>query len=119
VTTIAEFVHNPTTASYPEGGEIFREHDDSDGRMYVLLEGEVWIERQGRMLERITECGGVFGEIGLIDQLPRSATATAARPTRVAVINDEDFRSLILRNPSFALEIMRLLTRRARANLPL
>ena len=119
MTTIAEFVPQPATAFYPEGSAVFRENDNSNGRMYVLLEGEIRIERQGKELERIAERGGVFGEIGMIDKLPRSATAKVVQPTRLAIIDDEEFRGLILRNPSFALEIMRLLTSRARANLPL
>ncbi|MES2999354.1 MAG: cyclic nucleotide-binding domain-containing protein [Pseudomonadota bacterium] len=112
----AAFIAPSETHAIAAGESIFREGDGADGRMYALLSGSVELVRQGRVLELVSE-GGVFGELALIDSLPRSATALAKSDAQVAVISEERFRELILRNPSFAVEIMRLLTRRIRANL--
>jgi len=117
VPIVTDLISQPEVRAYATGEAVFCEDDRSDGRMYILIEGEVRAFRHGRELETLAQKGSVFGEIGLIDGLPRSATVRATQPTRAVVIDDETFRLLILRNPTFALEIMRLLTRRARANL--
>jgi len=117
VAAISDLLPQPEVRTFAPGETVFCEGDPSDRRMYILIDGEVRAYRHGRELEALAEAGSVFGEIGLIDGLPRSATVRTMGPTRVAVIDDETFRHLILRNPGFALEIMRLLTRRARANL--
>lgn len=114
---IAAFVGNVPMQNFSEGDLIFREQEPADGRMYALMEGQVHIARQGHLLETVSTEGALFGELALIDSMPRSATAQAASPVRLAVITSEKFRELILRNPSFALEVMRLLTSRVRANL--
>ena len=111
-----DFIGNSATRSFEEGEIIFAEGAPADGYMYALLEGNIQLDRQGKVLEVVSE-GGVFGELALIDNEPRSATARATQASRLATISEERFRELILRNPSFALEIMRLLTRRIRANL--
>jgi len=117
MSALTHFAEQPETRAYAAGDVVFREGDESDGRMYVLIEGAVRASREGRELETLAAAGDVFGEIGLIDRLPRSATVHAEQATRVVVVDEQSFRLLILRNPTFALEIMRMLTRRARANL--
>jgi CRP-like cAMP-binding protein len=111
-----DFIGDSETRSFEEGEIIFAQGAPADGYMYALLEGNIQLDRQGAVLEVVSE-GGVFGELALIDNEPRSATARATQASRLALISQERFRELILRNPSFALEIMRLLTRRIRANL--
>ena len=116
MTSFAEFIGKTDTRAFAPGEVIFNEGDRADGQLYALLEGSVEIVRQNTLLEEVPE-GGVFGELALIDNLPRSATAQAKTAGRLAVISDERFRELVLRNPSFALEIMRLMARRMRRNL--
>jgi CRP-like cAMP-binding protein len=118
VTHIADFFGTSKQRLLPAGQTLFNEGDSADGCMYVLLEGSVALLRQGRLLERVDREGVVFGELALIDSLPRSATAQAEEDSRVAVIGRERFRELTLRNPSFALEMMALLARRLRASQP-
>lgn len=112
----ADFIGSAHTIEFVPGEVIFAEGALADGCMYVLLEGGIQLGRQGKVLEEVGE-GGVFGELALIDNGPRSATAKATAPGKLAVISGERFRELILRNPSFALEIMRLLARRIRFHL--
>ena len=64
---------------YPAGTTIFAEGDPRDV-MYVVLEGEVDLQRRGRTLETAST-GAIVGEMALIDKdAPRSATVVA-RPT--------------------------------------
>jgi CRP-like cAMP-binding protein len=61
----------------------------------------------------------VFGEMALIDQRPRSATAIAAVDSRIAVINKKRFLNLIEATPHFALSMMQVITERLRrASVP-
>jgi CRP/FNR family transcriptional regulator, cyclic AMP receptor protein len=55
-----------------------------------------------------------FGELTLIDGSPRGATAIAREPTEVAVIDDRAFHYLVERNPPFALDLLRRMSRRLR-----
>jgi CRP-like cAMP-binding protein len=52
--------------------------------------------------------------MALIDGSPRSATAIAREPTELAVIDERAFLYLVERNPGFALELLRRLTKRLR-----
>jgi len=109
--------HEPDQRSYAPGETVFRSGDPADG-MYAVVEGEVEIQLDGRVLERIGP-GGVFGEMALIDALPRSATAIVApgaSSARVAVISEKRFLRLVSQTPQFALQIMKLLTERLRRN---
>lgn len=61
--------------------------------------------------------GGVFGEMALLNQLPRTASAIAKTDCRVAVITAQRFTRLVSQSPYFALDMMRLLAERLRRNL--
>lgn len=81
--------------------------------MFMVRTGRVDVITYGTVLENI-RTGGVFGEMSLIDDGPRSAAAIAAEPTDVVVIDKPTFLELIRSDPEFALYIMRLLTTRIR-----
>ena len=87
--------------------------DDEGAVMYAVRSGNVAIMASGAVLESIGP-NGVFGEMALIDGSPRSATAIAREPTELAVIDERAFLYLVERNPGFALELLRRLTKRLR-----
>ncbi|HEY8246084.1 MAG TPA: cyclic nucleotide-binding domain-containing protein [Hyphomicrobium sp.] len=87
--------------------------DDEGAVMYAVRSGKVAIMASGAVLESIGP-NGVFGEMALIDGSPRSATAIAREPTELAVIDERAFLYLVERNPGFALELLRRLTKRLR-----
>jgi CRP-like cAMP-binding protein len=58
-----------------------------------------------------------FGEMAILDQETRSATATAAEPTTLLKIDRDSFDRLIEQNPSVARGIYRMLTQRLRSTL--
>ncbi len=112
--TFNVFNNEPDIRTVTAGQVIFTEGQAGDF-MYAVLEGEVEITRQGRMLETIS-AGGVFGEMALLDQQPRAASARAKTDSRLAAITDKRFTSVVSQNPPFALEMMRVLTERLRRN---
>ena len=97
---------------FKAGDTIFQEDDPGD-RMYLVIEGKVNIVTYGTVLENVG-MHGIFGELALIDNAPRSAAAIAAEPTELALIDRETFLELVRANPAFSLYVMRQLATRIR-----
>jgi CRP-like cAMP-binding protein len=94
---------------YADGERIFKEGDPSLG-MYIIKGGAVNIVRQvpdgpPQLLATLTN-GDFFGEIGLIDDAPRSATAIAYGETEAIGFFKPDFMALIHAKPSLGLKIV-------------
>ncbi len=100
---------------FKAGDRIFLENDAGDA-MYVVLSGAVEVIGFGRLLERVT-AGGVFGEMAVINDMPRSVAALATEPTEVAVIDKVTFLQLAGEEPEFALSVIQLMTDRVRARM--
>lgn len=98
--------------SFDAGARIFEAGDDGNA-MYAVRTGSVSIISSGEVLETVRP-GETFGELSLIDGSPRGANAVAREPTEVAVIDERAFNYLVERNPAFALDLMRRLSRRLR-----
>lgn len=103
------------TKRFATGQVIFAEGDTDDNFFYVVEEGEVVIENHKKFLEVISP-GGFFGEMGLINKKPRSATATAKTDCVLVQVNEGDFYFLIQHAPFFAIEMMQVLAERVRRN---
>ncbi len=98
--------------TYWAGQIIFKEGDPGD-HLYVVKSGEVEIRVRDRVVETVVQ-GGVFGEMALLDQAPRSATAMAGSDCEVVPIDQKRFLFMVQQTPFFALEIMKLLVHRLR-----
>jgi CRP-like cAMP-binding protein len=81
--------------------------------MYILLQGRVAVSIQGTVVEHVGP-GGVFGEMALVDQSPRVATAVAEAPSSLLAINRNDFLALVKSNPAFAVSLLKALAERLR-----
>jgi CRP/FNR family transcriptional regulator, cyclic AMP receptor protein len=97
---------------FPAGTVLFQEGAHADG-MYAVLEGEVDILMHGQVRETVLP-GGIFGELSLLDDRPRSATAVARTDTTIAVVNARRFEILVQQVPFFALHVMRIMADRLR-----
>jgi CRP-like cAMP-binding protein len=99
-----------TTRVYPTGATIIREGDTSM-TLYVVLSGRVGVE-SGQL--RLREIGptGFFGELGLIDDRPRSASVIAIEPTECALLSAWDIRN----HGGVALGLLPILAERLREN---
>jgi len=91
---------------------IFQE---GEGRvfMYVVLRGRVAISIHSTVVEKVGP-GGVFGEMALVDQSPRAATAVAETACVLLAINRNDFLTLVKTKPAFAVSLLRALAERLR-----
>ena len=97
---------------YNAGQKIFEEGKPGT-RMYVVKEGEVELSVRGKFVASIGK-GGILGEMALIDNKPRSATAIAKTDCDLGPIDEERFLELVHQKPSFALEVMKVLVERLR-----
>lgn len=103
-------------AKFQPGEVIFSEGDKGD-KMYVIRNGEVEVERDGKIVETLSG-GGIFGEMALIDGSPRAATARAKTACEVAPITEKTFLFLVHETPFFAIAVMRTLANRLRRAAP-
>ena len=102
-----------------ERGETIFEEGALGAEMYAVLEGSVAITRRSQEVPetvlQVLGRGEVFGEMGLVENAPRSASARADEGgARVMVIDQAKFVYLVSQQPVFALDIMQVLCQRIR-----
>jgi CRP-like cAMP-binding protein len=104
--------------TYVAGEEIIAE-GDTDRRLFVIVHGAVEVikDRRHTNERKLATFGPLdyFGEMTLIDDLVRSATVVAKESTEVLSLDQWSFRIEIERNPSMAVELLRVLSHRVRA----
>jgi signal transduction histidine kinase len=105
--------------SFSPGATIFREGSPAD-RLFIILEGtvEVWKEygEEQRDLIAAHGIGHLFGEMAVVDDLPRSATVVARDEVRLLSVGRDDFRSIVAANGAIALSITRSVSAMVRAS---
>src|SRR5262245_22197848 len=106
------FENSKHAKDYPAGTTIFAQGEPRDV-MYVVMAGDVDLQRGGRTLETAS-AGTLFGEMAMIDKGPRSATAIAKTDCRLVPIDEKRFEFMVSETPSFALHVMRVLVGRLR-----
>ncbi|NBR64139.1 MAG: FHA domain-containing protein, partial [Verrucomicrobia bacterium] len=88
---------------FEQGTEIFRE-GDAGSEAFRILEGRIEIFMRVGGQNKVTlghlVPGDIFGEMALLDDKPRSASARALEPTRLQIMNVEEFNDLFLSDPS-------------------
>lgn len=98
---------------FPAGRYIVRQGQVGTG-CYLIIRGRVRVERGGEVLSRLGP-GDFFGELSVLDQLPRVAHVVAEEPTLCLGLASWDFTRLLEQNPKITLSILREVARRLRA----
>ena len=98
--------------TYAPGQTVFHEGEMGDA-LYVMVRGKVTIAGGGERLADLGP-GDAFGEMALLDEVPRSATVTAAEETEVLRIGSEEFYEILHEQVEIAEGVIRMLTRRLR-----
>jgi CRP/FNR family transcriptional regulator, cyclic AMP receptor protein len=93
--------------------ETLFQKGDTARHMYVVLSGELRIG-EGNSIYETLSAGGIVGEMALIDHAPRSATVTASTECTLVQVDEKRFLFLVQQTPMFALNLMRLMSRRLR-----
>lgn len=97
---------------FSAGQTIFNQGDPGDV-MYVVLDGQVDILLSSQLVETV-DCGGILGELALIDSRPRAATAVARSDVRLVPIDRERFTFMVDETPFFAAQVMEAIAQRLR-----
>jgi len=106
----------------PAGKPFFSENEKAGGlfsksaRMYLLLEGEIGLTIRKKFFG-VVKAGDVFGELGVIAGLPRSATAMAKINCRVLSLDKKQFYAALEKKPEFALMLMSIMVQRLRQSI--
>ncbi len=101
-----------TTITF-QPGELIFEQGDQGGVMYVVREGSVMLRDGERLIETVT-APGLFGELALIQDEPRSLAAVAADDAVLVEIPARHFWILVHDTPYFAQLVMTVMARRLR-----
>lgn len=102
--------------SFSAGERIFSQ-DDLGTEMFIIQEGSVDIVKhiagESHVLSRL-EKGDFFGEMAVLEALPRTADAVAITEVKVVAINGSRFDEMLRRNPEVAVRIIRKYSKRLR-----
>ena len=94
-------------------GQVLMREGDIGREFYVLVRGSVGIERAGARIRTMKD-GDFFGEIALLDEGPRSATATTEADSKLLVLGHREFHSLMDRFPAIRTCVLEALAKRIR-----
>ena len=105
-----------SSLSFSQGERIFSQ-GDLGTEMFIIQEGEVEIIKhigsESHTLSRL-EKGDFFGEMSLLEALPRTADAVAVTDVKLVAINGSRFDEMLRKNPEVAVRIIRKYSKRLR-----
>ena len=91
---------------------------DPANEFYVLLRGRAKVSAQGKdgadAAINVMGPGEVFGEVGILDSQPRSATVTTLEECEMAVVDKRAFEGLLATSPEVAIKLLSVLAGRIR-----
>jgi len=99
-------------------GEVIFHREDVGQVLYVIKEGKVnicLISPEGQEISLVVlGKGDCFGELAILDGLPRSADAVALERVECYTLQRSDFHNAIMKNPKIAIQVLEVLSRRLR-----
>jgi CRP/FNR family cyclic AMP-dependent transcriptional regulator len=103
---------------YKKGHVIITEGERGDV-IYLIEKGQVKVTRQSldgreKILDILSD-GAFFGELSVLDEMPRSATVEAMGSVSILTLHKDDFLRLLEEIPRIAIKIVKVLSRRLRA----
>lgn len=105
VTTLSIFQKQPDPKAFNAGDIIFTEGSPAN-HAYGILEGEVEISIDGKVVETV-RAGEVFGAGALLERKDRNYTATAKTACKLAYLDRTRFLFAVQETPTFALSVMK------------
>jgi CRP/FNR family cyclic AMP-dependent transcriptional regulator len=94
-------------------GQVLTREGAPGSEFFVIIDGAVRIDVHGQTVKTL-ETGDFLGEIALIDDGPRTATATTTVPSKLLVLGRREFRSLMDNYPSIEHSVLHCLVDRLR-----
>lgn len=107
------FKHSDNVRSVAAGEVIFSQGDTGD-EMFIVRSGQVEVRVGDKIIATINE-DEAFGEMALVDDRPRSATAVAVTATELVPLSRKRFLFMVQQAPDFALTMLQVFAQRLRA----
>jgi CRP/FNR family cyclic AMP-dependent transcriptional regulator len=101
-----------TQVDFPPNHVIAREGDIGMG-FFVVVEGMVRVVRDGEVVAHLGP-GEFFGELSVLDRMPRNATVASETQTTCLALASWDFEKVLLEQPALTLSILRGVAKRLR-----
>jgi len=99
--------------SFPVGSQVIREGETS-GRLYVLMDGQLEVVKDGTVVANVEEPGAIVGEMSVLLGQPHTATVRAASTARVYEF--EDAARFLASQPAVAMLVAKTLAQRLYAS---
>jgi CRP/FNR family cyclic AMP-dependent transcriptional regulator len=109
---LAMLAEKATTVDFPAGHVIARQGEIGTG-FFVIVEGRVRVVRDGATVAELG-AGDFFGELSVLDRMPRNASVTAEAATTCLALASWDFDAVLLEQPALTLAILRGVAARLR-----
>jgi CRP-like cAMP-binding protein len=88
-----------------KAGKVLMRKGELGSEFFMIADGTVRIERDGRVIATLGP-GDFFGDIALVVERPRTATATVETDSRLLVVGHREFHSLMDRFPSIRISVL-------------
>jgi CRP-like cAMP-binding protein len=98
---------------FKKAGDVILKEGEESTDAYIILEGQVDVIKNNKVIATLQE-NSLFGEIGLVDQRPRTATCVAKTRCTLGTLTREHFTILLKNRPKDVLPILRLVADRMR-----
>ncbi len=94
-------------------GKVILDEGAAGQACYVVVDGRVAVLRKGRKVAEIGP-GEIFGEIALLDRLPRTATCRALTDVTLLEFKQRDFESVLKESPTITRKLLTAMASRLR-----
>jgi CRP-like cAMP-binding protein len=109
---LARLAELAAPVDFPAGHVIARQGEIGTG-FFIVVSGSVRVVRDGVVVAHLG-AGEFFGELSVLDQMPRNATVAAEEATSCLALASWDFDRVLLEEPALTLAILRGVARRLR-----
>ncbi|AFM11774.1 cyclic nucleotide-binding domain-containing protein [Turneriella parva] len=109
---LSKYLHQLASRTVTMGNVIFKEDQEGDGNMYFVIEGEVSIfitNKNTQLKVNTITPGKFFGELALLKNIPRTASAIVTSPTaKIARLDKSIFMQLAKSDPEFLFDLLKI-----------
>lgn len=106
-----------TSRDCPKDSQIVTQDEPGDA-LFIISKGRVKVVLYGdngrEVILTILKAGEFFGEMSLVDDMPRSANVIASEDSQVLILKRDQFTEHVRKSPTMALNIMSELSKRLR-----
>lgn len=100
-----------------KAGQVLLRQGSVGREFFVILDGSIRLDRDGKTI-RTLGAGDFLGDIALVTERPRTATATAETDSRLLVLGHREFHSLMDQFPSIRMSVLESIAVRLRSLEP-